>query len=36
MLADVGPHADEEHARDVCEDLQHMVPIDKIIAGAWK
>jgi hypothetical protein len=36
MLVDVGSQANEKHSRNVCENLQHMVPINEVVAGAWQ
>jgi hypothetical protein len=36
VLADVGLRANEEYARDICENSRHMVPIDEVVASAWK
>jgi hypothetical protein len=34
VLVYVGPRANEEHAGNVCEDLQHMVPVNEVVSGA--
>jgi hypothetical protein len=34
VLAYVRPRTDEEYTGNVCEDLQHVVPVDEVVSGA--